>query len=97
MHANERKFPNSDPGTWGPRHQRILAVLNSPRFIAFVGKLIGVENLVADPSLEGGGIHQSTTGGFLKVHADFTVDPHNRKLQRRADILLYLNPAWRSE
>ena len=97
LHANERKFSNTDPETWGPTLQQILAVLNSPRFVAFVGQLIGVENLVPDPTLEGGGLHQSTTGGFLNVHADFTVHPHNRRLQRRANILLYLNPEWDPE
>ena len=77
LHANERKFSNTDPTSWGPT--------------------LGVEGLIADPSLEGGGLHQSTTGGFLNMHADFTVHPHNRKLQRRANILLYLNPDWNSE
>ncbi|MGD0881944.1 MAG: 2OG-Fe(II) oxygenase [Acidimicrobiales bacterium] len=97
VHANERKFSNTDPETWGPTLQNILAVLNSPRFVAFVGKLIGVDNLVPDPTLEGGGLHQSPRGGFLNMHADFTVHPHNRKLQRRANILLYLNPDWKPE
>jgi len=97
LHANERKFSNTDPDTWGPTLQEILAVLNSPRFVAFVGELIGVQNLLPDPTLEGGGLHQSTTGGFLNVHADFTVHPHNRRLQRRANILLYLNPDWKPE
>ena len=75
----------------------ILEELNSPRFVEFVGKLIGVEHLIADPSLEGGGLHQSTTGGFLNIHADFTVHPHNRKWQRRANLLLYLNEDWKPE
>ncbi|MGA2837611.1 MAG: 2OG-Fe(II) oxygenase [Acidimicrobiales bacterium] len=97
VHANERKFSNTDPATWGPTLQTILAVLNSPRFVAFVGELIGVDNLVPDPTLEGGGLHQSPRGGFLNMHADFTVHPHNRKLQRRANILLYLNPDWEPE
>jgi Rps23 Pro-64 3,4-dihydroxylase Tpa1-like proline 4-hydroxylase len=97
LHANERKFSNTDPETWGPTLQSVLAVLNSPRFVAFVGRLIGVEDLVADPTLEGGGLHQSTAGGFLNVHADFTVHPHNRNLQRRANILVYLNPDWKPE
>ncbi len=97
LHANERKFSNTDPETWGPTLQEILAVLNSPRFVSFVGQLIGVEDLLPDPTLEGGGLHQSTTGGFLNVHADFTVHPHNRNLQRRANILLYLNPDWKPE
>ena len=97
LHANERKFSNTDPDTWGPTLQAILGSLNSPRFVAFVGELIGVEDLIADPSLEGGGLHQSTTGGFLNIHADFTVHPHNRNWQRRANILLYLNHDWKPE
>ena len=97
LHTNERKFSNTDPETWGPTLQSILAALNSPRFVAFVGNLIGVEGLIPDPTLEGGGLHQSTTGGFLNVHADFTVHPHNRNMQRRANILLYLNPDWKPE
>jgi hypothetical protein len=97
LHTNERKFSNTDPTTWGPTLQEILEQLNSPRFVEFVGRLIGVEGLLADPSLEGGGLHQSTTGGFLNIHADFTVHPHNRKWQRRANILLYLNDEWKPE
>jgi len=97
LHTNERKFSHTDPGSWGPTLQKVLQELNSPRFVAFVGKLIGVENLIADPSLEGGGLHQSTTGGFLNIHADFTVHPHNRKWQRRANILVYLNDDWKPE
>lgn len=63
LHANERKFSNTDPETWGPTLRSILAELNSPRFVEFIGSLIGVEHLVPDPSLEGGGLHQSGTGG----------------------------------
>ena len=97
LHTNERKFSHTDPTTWGPTLQRILEELNSPRFVAFVGTLLGEEDLIADPSLEGGGLHQSTTGGFLNIHADFTVHPHNRKWQRRANLLLYLNEDWKEE
>jgi len=97
LHVNERKFSNTDPSTWGPTLQRILDELNSPRFVQFVGNLLGVDNLIADPSLEGGGLHQSTKGGFLNIHADFTVHPHHRNWQRRANILLYLNDDWKPE
>jgi len=97
LHTNERKFSNTDPDTWGPTLREILEELNSPRFVQFVSRLIGVDDLIADPSLEGGGLHQSTTGGFLNIHADFTVHPHNRKWQRRANILLYLNDEWKPE
>jgi hypothetical protein len=59
LHVNERKFSNTDPNTWGPTLQLILSELNSPRFVAFVGQLLGMDNLIPDPSLEGGGLHQS--------------------------------------
>jgi hypothetical protein len=94
IHVNERKFSNTDAATWGPTLQRILDELNSPRFVQFVGDLLGQDDLIADPSLEGGGLHQSTSGGFLNIHADFTVHPHNRTWQRRANIILYLNEDW---
>ena len=97
LHVNERKFSNTDPSTWGPTLQRILETLNSPRFVEFVGQLLGSDSLIADPSLEGGGLHQSTRGGFLNIHADFTVHPHHRNWQRRANILLYLNEDWKPE
>jgi hypothetical protein len=97
LHTNERKFSNTDPDTWGPTLREILQEFNSPRFVQFVSRLIGVDNLIADPSLEGGGLHQSTTGGYLNIHADFTVHPHNRNWQRRANILLYLNDEWKPE
>jgi hypothetical protein len=97
LHVNERKFANTEPESWGPTLQRILEVLNSPRFVQFVGQLLEVEDLVPDPSLEGGGLHQSSKGGFLNIHADFTVHPHRRSWQRRANIILYLNEDWKPE
>jgi 2OG-Fe(II) oxygenase superfamily len=97
IHANERKFSNTDPTTWGPTLRSILDEFNSPRFVKFVSELTGFDGLIADPSLEGGGLHQSTTGGFLNMHADFTVHPHHRHWRRRANLLLYLNEDWQPE
>jgi hypothetical protein len=97
LHVNERKFSNTDPSMWGSTLQQILEVLNDARFVQFIGKLLGDDHLIADPSLEGGGLHQSTAGGFLNIHADYTVHPHNRKWQRRANIILYLNEDWKPE
>jgi hypothetical protein len=97
IHINERKFSNTDPSDWGPTLQRTLETLNSPRFVDFVGELLGEDELIADPSLEGGGLHLSKPGGYLNIHADFTVHPHHRNWQRRANIILYLNEDWKPE
>jgi 2OG-Fe(II) oxygenase superfamily len=97
VHANERKFSHTDPSEWGPTLRSILADLNSQRFVDFMGQLAGFDCLIADQSLEGGGLHQSAAGGFLNIHADFTVHPHHPKWQRRTNLLLYLNEDWKPE
>lgn len=97
IHINERKFSNTDPSEWGPTLQRTLDTLNSPRFVDLVGALVGEDDLIADPSLEGGGLHLSKPGGYLNIHADFTVHPHHRDWQRRVNIILYLNEDWKPE
>jgi hypothetical protein len=94
VHINERKFSHTEPTSWGPTLQSILDELNSCEFVSFLEGLTGIDNLFADPSLEGGGLHQSTTGGYLNIHADFTVHPHHRNWRRRVNLLLYLNEDW---
>jgi hypothetical protein len=71
--------------------------LNSPAFLAWLSSLTGIDHLQKDDGLEGGGIHQSTRGGFLNIHADFTVQPHHRDWQRRVNVLVYLNEGWKEE
>ena len=96
-HANERKFSHTDPSTWGPTLQAVLAELQSDEFVAFLGGLTGIDGLMRDDALEGGGLHQSVAGGFLNIHADFTVHPAHRAWRRRVNLLLYLNEDWRPE
>src|SRR4029079_16000096 len=45
--------------------------LNSGPFIRHLEQLTGIEHLLPDPHLSGGGIHLSRHGGHLGVHADF--------------------------
>jgi hypothetical protein len=71
--------------------------LNSPAFLEWLSAITGIKGLKKDDGLEGGGIHQSTRGGFLNMHADFTVHPHHRNWQRRVNVLVYLNRGWKEE
>lgn len=68
--------------------------LNSPRFLEFLRQLTGIENLISDHELGSGGIHQSTRGGYLNIHADFTVHPYHADWHRRINVLIYLNEFW---
>lgn len=76
-----------------PRFRQLIWELNSAPFLKALSVMTGIENLMPDPLLRGAGIHQIATGGFLKVHADFT---HHREfdIDRRLNFLLYLNENW---
>jgi len=92
-YSTYRKYRQSDPAQIGPAVSRVIAALNSERFLAFLERLTGIDDLIADPTLEGGGIHRIGTGGFLKVHTDFNFHRVSG-LHRRLNILIYLNPDW---
>lgn len=80
----------------GPVARQVLNQFNSAAVIDFLEALTGVEHLVPDPHYAGGGLHQIVRGGFLKVHADFNHHPR-LDLERRLNLLLYLNRDWRDE
>ena len=41
----------------------------------------------------GGGMHNTSNGGYLKMHADFNYN-ENLGLYRRLNLLIYLNTDW---
>ena len=97
FHVNEHKRANVDPATWAPTLRMIAEVLTGDEFLAWVSALSGFDDLVADWSMDGGGLHQCLTGGFLNVHADFTAHHRVHTWRRRVNLLLYLNEEWRPE
>jgi hypothetical protein len=76
--------------------RNLLWEMNSGLFVRFLERLTGIENLIPDPRLQGGGVHQILPGGVLGVHADFT-EHRYYKLSRRLNVLLYLNEDWKAE
>ena len=68
--------------------RRLYWELNSDPFIRLLEEMSGIEGLLPDPHLLGGGIHQTSAGGFLRVHADFNRHP-DLGLDRR------LNFGWK--
>ncbi len=80
----------------GPATRALFAELNSMSFVTFLSELTGIEGLVADPYFAGAGLHEIRSGGHLGIHADF---PRHETmgLDRRLNLLIYLNDDWRSE
>ena len=97
LHYNEKKHGLNKMEILPHSIQSVIQYFNSPEMVRWLEELTGIPNLIADIDMEGGGLHQSKNGGFLNVHADFTVHPHKRNWQRRVNLLLYLNENWKTE
>lgn len=94
--ARGKKLASKFETQLGSATRALLYQLNSSVFVDFLETLTGISGLVPDPHFWGGGVHQIVRGGFLKVHADFNRHPR-LKLDRRLNLLLYLNTEWQEE
>jgi len=76
--------------------RRLFMELHSSLFLNFLEKLTGINGLIPDPYFAEGSYAMSKSGGILDIHADFS---HHDKLnlERRLNILIYLNDDWRND
>eukprot|EP00600_Ochromonadales_sp_CCMP1393_P004615 CAMPEP_0174971086 /NCGR_PEP_ID=MMETSP0004_2-20121128/9780_1 /TAXON_ID=420556 /ORGANISM="Ochromonas sp., Strain CCMP1393" /LENGTH=297 /DNA_ID=CAMNT_0016220963 /DNA_START=13 /DNA_END=906 /DNA_ORIENTATION=- len=79
-----------------PVTRMMFGFLKSHIWLTFLESLSGIGNLISDPGFTGSGIHVTTSGGNLRVHADFNNYPQY-KLQRRVNTFVYLNNNWQDE
>jgi 2-oxoglutarate-Fe(II)-dependent oxygenase superfamily protein len=96
-HANENKLGMAKRQLFPPALGAVTDELNSPEFVEWISELTGIRDLMADPMLEGGGLHQSGRGGYLNVHTDFSMHHFHTNWRRRVNLILYLNPEWQDE
>ena len=93
---HEIKLASAAESSFGPVTRLFLYHLNSITFLEFLSAITGIPHLISDPSFDGGGLHQIVRGGKLGIHADF--NRHGTyDLDRRLNLLLYLNKDWREE
>jgi hypothetical protein len=91
------KFAGKGENDFGEETRSFMHFLNSEPFLNFLQILTGIEEpLTGDPYFFGGGQHEIKKGGLLKVHADFNKHPQ-LKLDRRINVLVYLNKDWKEE
>jgi Rps23 Pro-64 3,4-dihydroxylase Tpa1-like proline 4-hydroxylase len=74
----------------------VLYFLNTRPMLKFLETLTGIQSVLPDPNYVGGGLHQIRPGGLLEVHADFSYHKGLR-LDRRINVLIYLNKDWKEE
>ena len=95
--VNERKkIQITDSKKFPPAIYKLHELLASKEFVDKVSEIMGIENLIADPTMMGGGIHETNSGGHLDVHVDFNYN-EELGLHRRVNILIYFNKDWPEE
>lgn len=78
----------------------ILEELCSDEFIDIIERKFNMTNIIRNnPNLHGAGIHKVFNNGFLTMHKDFNYnnDPQHGLVDRRLNLLLYMNPDWKEE
>lgn len=96
FHDHSNKFALSQWDKFGLNTKSLILFMLSERFCGFLSQLTGIKNLITDMDLFGGGLHEIKNGGYLDVHVDFNKS-QDGKLDRRLNLLLYLNKDWKEE
>ena len=96
-HVNCHKLATNDLEQFPQTAAQVIEELSSLEFVSWLSELVGIPDLVPDPTLEGAGLHQISSGGYLNIHADFTYHHHDSRLRRRVNLLLYLNKEWEDD
>jgi 2OG-Fe(II) oxygenase superfamily len=92
----QQKLQWGDANRLPPVAASLVALLHAAPFVSFLDRLSGIDGLIGDPHCYHGGLHQSSNGGFLKVHADQPLQPA-LQLQRRVNVIVFLNRGWLPE
>jgi hypothetical protein len=92
----ERFKSQYNPDLMTPELRALFYSFNSRPFIKVLENITGIKGLIPDPFFLGAGLHETTQGGHLSIHADFN---HHKpmNLERRINVLIYLNKDWRPE
>jgi Rps23 Pro-64 3,4-dihydroxylase Tpa1-like proline 4-hydroxylase len=94
--AQERFKAQYNPDGLPQFSRQLFYTFSSLPFIRLLENITGINGLMPDPYFFGGGFHELRQGGHLSVHADF--NRHQQmNLQRRINVLIYLNKDWRDE
>lgn len=88
-----KKIQITDSARFPDAVRRLNDALGAPQFLRTLETISGIDGLLYDDELHGGGMHITGPRGRLDVHVDFNyLEP--KKIYRRLNLLLYLNPEW---
>lgn len=93
----QRKLQLGDIGGAARHIHPVYEALMGPTFTRFVETVSGFAELEADRQFTGAGLHRYHRDGFSEIHLDSNRHPFDTGLHHRVNLLIFLNPTWRSE
>lgn len=94
--AEETKRGLRPDARLGVAAQAYINAVHSGPFVKFLSDITGIQGLLPDPTLKGGGLHEIPQGGKFGIHIDFNLHPVT-KLDNRLVLITYLNRDWKPE
>jgi Rps23 Pro-64 3,4-dihydroxylase Tpa1-like proline 4-hydroxylase len=73
---------------------KAFRIFNSSTFLKSISEVFEIPKLMPDPYYSGGGLNVTEKGGLLDVHVDGNYHDASG-LNRRINVILYLNPGWK--
>jgi len=77
----------------GASYTALDDTIQTLEFLALIGRITGIPDLLYDPWYFGGGTHENRAGQDLDPHIDFNRHPVEA-WHRRLNLIVYLNPQW---
>jgi Rps23 Pro-64 3,4-dihydroxylase Tpa1-like proline 4-hydroxylase len=93
---HESTYRSNSVASLGSAAQIYFNLINSNRFVQYLSSVTGVEDLITDHALLGGGLHEARSGDWFAVHRDFNFH-HRTMLANSLVFLTYLNRNWKTE
>jgi len=91
--SRERTARMRSAAEMGAAGQSLLSIVHSAAFLYFLSEIIGIEQLLPDPYLQGAGFALMRRGDYFNVHADRNV-AYDTGLTRRLAMIIFLNKSW---
>ncbi len=90
------KSVNTNIRSISPAYQELYELVASQPFLGLIERISGIDGLLIDPKMYGGGTHENLHGQDLDPHVDFNFD-EDEQLHRRLNLIVYLNKDWKPE